>query len=158
MQRSTSVRSALAGLSLAAAIAAAGCGTSSPPPPPPPPAAAATATVSPSTNPNQIECSNVERAYNAWRWTPSSSLDFTEFNVRRLMESGDDFRKAVAGYKDKPALALALAISQYNYDMSLVNASYAASGNASSGMTKRVVDGVGKIDGSYTSFRFENCR
>jgi hypothetical protein len=138
-------------LALVAIAALAGCADNPPAAAPPP------STVTAAANPNMVECSNVERAYNAWKWTPSSSMDFTDFNVRRLMEKGEDFYKAVEGYKGA-ATALALEIARYNFDVATLNASYAAVGSAPGELSTRIVDGVGKINGAYAAWRYETCR
>ncbi|HEU5469287.1 MAG TPA: hypothetical protein VFV67_01440 [Actinophytocola sp.] len=133
------------------AAAAAGCSDN------PSKAAPTTVTVATQPSPNQVECSNVERAYNAWKWTPTSSLDFTDFNVRRLAEKGGDFYKAVEGYRDKGATGLALEIARYNYDLSVLNATYVASGSAPGELTTKVVSGVEEINNAYATFRRDTC-
>lgn len=101
------------------------CGTDDPPQHPS--GSVRTTTIDPEV---QIECSNVERAYNAWHWEPQTSADWSLGQVRYHLDNGEAFHDAITGYTDKPALDLVVAVAQYNYEMSLVQADMTIKGSA----------------------------
>lgn len=101
-----------------------------------------------------MECTNVERAYNAWFWEPTTSLDWSQFQVQMRMEDGDDFLAAVSGYTDDPALELAVAIANYNVEMSLINADFTINGSADT--SKADVARVDVVD-TYDEFAKTTC-
>lgn len=106
----------------------------------------------------QVECVNVERAYNAWEPTaPTQAQGLTELRVRMLMDDGDAFLRAVEGYQDQASKDLAVAISAYNYDMAVINANFAASGLAEGKVVDGMLAKVGQVRGAFASFKFETC-
>lgn len=102
----------------------------------------------------QVECSNVERAYNAWHWEPMSSADWAQFQVKMRMDDGDAFHDAVEGYTDKPVLDLVVAVANYNYELSLLNANYVAQGSADPAAAEEAR--VAVVD-AYETFQTETC-
>lgn len=110
-----------------------------------------TSTIAPEV---MVECSNVERAYNAWHWEPQTSADWSLFQVKRHLDDGKSFHDAVEGYTDKPALALVLAVAQYNVELSLVQGNMTI--NGSSETTKAESARVAVID-AYEEFQQQTC-
>lgn len=104
-----------------------------------------------------IECANVERAYNAWEWEPSSSLDFSAASIARKMDQGDEFLSEVKGYTDDPALGLASAIADYNYQLALANATMAIEGSLASDDIDPVVMALSSVTEAYDMFRSDTC-
>lgn len=114
-----------------------------------------TTPVAPSVDPQvQIECANVERAYNAWVWEPVSSVDWAEFQVQMRLDDGEAFHDAVEGYTDAAALDLVVAIADYNLELAMVNANYAAQGSAD---TTAAEDARVAVVGAYEAFQQQTC-
>lgn len=154
-------RRALAAALLATA-ALAGCGDSKP-----------AATASPSTSPsptaspagraaNEVECVNVERAYNAWvgPFLPSTAADVAKMNdadVKRAMEDGDGFANAVKGYQDQPSKKLVVAIAGYNFELSLANVQLTIGGSLDAEQADKVAGAVTTTHSSYQEFVKATC-
>lgn len=118
---------------------------------------ASSSTTTQTSNPNHVECVNIERAYNAWVWKPSSSVDFTEAEVRRWMEDGDNFATAVEGYKDQPSLRLSAAIAEYNYELSLANFALVSRGAVPEERVSGVLAVLGRVNAAYDAFKRRTC-
>ena len=101
-----------------------------------------------------VECSNVERAYNAWHWEPQTSADWSLIQVKMRLDDGEAFHDEVKGYTDKPALALVVAVAEYNYELSLVQAHMTI--NGSSETTDAESARVAVVD-AYAEFQQQTC-
>jgi hypothetical protein len=117
--------------------------------------ASSSTVTAPSVDPQvQVECSNVERAYNAWYWEPVSSADWAQFQVSRRQDQGEDFHDAVVGYSDPAAVDLVVAIADYNLELAFVSANYVAVGSAD---TADAEDARVAVVDAYEAFQSTTC-
>ncbi len=112
---------------------------------------------------NEVECVNVQRAYNAWNdlGLPKSSADVVALNEVTMSILTDDakaFLAAVTGYDDKPSKQLAVAIAQYNFDLGLVNLELSVKGKIEPGeRPDTVFASMGKVHEAYRAFKAATC-
>jgi hypothetical protein len=129
------------------------------------PVAVAATSAAPSPTVDQtttIECTNIERAYNAWSgpFLPTAEADVSQLNevsVGMLMDDGKDFLTAVEGYDDQPSKRLAVKIAEYNFKLSLVNFQITASGKVGDEQAGEAFTALTEIHAEYTLFKAETC-
>lgn len=130
-------------------------------------AAAATSTpaaAAPSTRPaaDQVECTNIDRAHNAWAGLslPSTAADvkaLNEVTVKMAMDDGDSYLDAVKGYNDQPSKELAAAIAGYNFELSVVNAQVVIGSGVDDEQATAVEAAVAKVADKYQAWRTATC-
>lgn len=110
----------------------------------------------------QIECTNIDRAHNAWAGLslPSTAGDvkaLNEVTVKMAMDDGDDYLDEVKGYSDQAALDLAAAIASYNFELSVVNAQVVIGSGADEEQAAAVEAAVAKVAEKYQAWRTSAC-
>lgn len=128
------------------------------------PAAAATSAAA-SPTPDQamvVECTNIERAYNAWAGPdlPSTAFDVSRLNsfaVDRLAEDGKDFLKAVEGYTDQASKALAVAVANYGVEIAMANVQATALGGIDAEQAEKTFTAITKVHADFTAFKLASC-
>ncbi|MBG6070061.1 hypothetical protein [Micromonospora ureilytica] len=150
-----------AALTLAVAVATAGCGGDAEP--------GATATssapsASTSTRPAavEVECVNIDRAHNAWdgpRRAQSAAevAGWNELDIKMAMETGEDYLKAVSGYESQPSKTLAVAIAEYNFELSLVNAEAVIGDRIGEEQAGKAAAAAGSVGDAYRAWRSATC-
>lgn len=126
---------------------------------------AAATTTTPALSPEaQVECVNVEKAYNAWNGIRSikTAADVTALNDltgEMLADDGKTFLDAVSGYNDQPSKELAVAIASYNFELSLIKFQLTVGGKiVDSEQPAKVAEAAGKVRDAYAAFRKDTCR
>lgn len=95
---------------------------------------AAATTTGPALSPEaQVECVNVEKAYNAWNGigsigTAADVAALNDLTGKMRADDGETFLEAVTGYSDQPSKELAVAIAAYNFELGLINFQLTAAG------------------------------
>ncbi|MEV7265591.1 hypothetical protein AB0N38_18740 [Micromonospora aurantiaca] len=133
---------------------------------PTPRAAAATsapaASASTRSAADQVECTNIDRAHNAWAGLslPSTAADvkaLNEVTVKMAMDDGDSYLDAVRGYNDQPSKDLAAAIAGYNFELSVVNAQVVIGSGVDDEQAAAVEAAVAKVADKYQAWRAATC-
>ncbi|MET8908410.1 hypothetical protein [Micromonospora sp. NPDC004551] len=134
---------------------------------PAPRAAAATrpsAIATPSTRSaaDQVECTNIDRAHNAWAGLslPSTAADvkvLNEVTIKMAMDDGDSYLDAVKGYNDQPSKELAAAIAGYNFELSVVNAQVVIGSGVEDDQAAAVEAAVAKVADKYQAWHAAIC-
>lgn len=131
-------------------------------------AAKARPSASPSPSPsksrdvNQVECVNLDRAYNAWEGpnAPRAAADVAGWNlgaVEYAMEDGKTFLNAVTGYNDQPSKVLASAVAEYNFELSLANFQVTTGDAVDADQTEKVATAAGKVRDAYKAIGSSTC-
>lgn len=148
---------------IALAAFALGCGE-----PDPTPRAAAATSSAPAATPStrsaadQVECTNIDRAHNAWAGLslPSTAADvkaLNEVTVKMAMDDGDSYLDAVKGYDDQPSKALASAIAAYNFELSLVNMQVTMGSEVDDDQAATVEQAVATVADKYQAWHVALC-
>ncbi|KAB1111979.1 hypothetical protein [Micromonospora aurantiaca (nom. illeg.)] len=124
--------------------------------------AAAVATPSTRSAADQVECTNIDRAHNAWAGLglPSTAADvkaLNEVTVKMAMDDGDSYLDAVKGYNDQPSKDLAAAIAGYNFELSVVNAQVVIGSGVDDEQAAAVEAAVAKVADKYQAWRSARC-
>ena len=110
----------------------------------------------------QVECTNIDRAHNAWAGLslPSTAADvkaLNEVTVKMAMDDGKDYLNAVEGYDDQPSKGLAVAIAEYNFELSIVNVQVTMGSRADAEQAAKVEQAVAAVAEKYQTWRTETC-
>lgn len=131
---------------------------------PAPKAAAATSAPAATGRPaaTQVECTNIDRAHNAWAGLslPSTAADVAALNevtVKMAMDDGENYLNAVEGYEDQPSKALASAIAAYNFELSLVNAQVTMGSDVDGEQATKVEQAVAAVADKYQTWHAATC-
>lgn len=113
----------------------------------------------------QVECSAVKHEYVLWKRTDedfnllasSKTRLVADMRMDSLSEAGKAFSKAAGGYKDQPSRALALSISQHNYDLSVVNLELVATNVINVENYEKAGTSRREVETKYESFLVLTC-
>lgn len=139
-------------------LALAGCGGGEPTAAP----FAGTKTTSTLDAAAQVECVNIERAYNAWNTLrrPHTAADvaaLNKFTVKRVMEDGKSFLDAVTGYPDQASKVLASAIAEYNVELAMVNVQATMNGEIGDEQARKTGTAASEVEGAYQAWKSSTC-
>jgi hypothetical protein len=116
-----------------------------------------------SSNTNQVECVNVERAYNAWNGALSLPGDaagvkaLRKVEIEVLMDDGKSFLENVQGYSDQRSKELASAVANYNVEISMANVAITLVGKIDNDIASSVVAAIAGVRDSYAAFKSSTC-
>jgi hypothetical protein len=122
---------------------------------------ATTAAAAPSRD--EIMCSNIERAFNAWDSsinTPGAGADvvaMTEVHTGWAMEEGGKLLDAIEGYENQLAKDLAVKVAEYNSELSLANVQATMSGAIEVDQANKVGGAATQVRSSYSAFNRGVC-
>lgn len=109
----------------------------------------------------QVECVNVERAYTAWSrgaiGAGTNAANLNDLTVKMAMDDGKSFLDDVTGYPDQASKALAAAVADYNYQLSIVNVGVTISGEADQDAVHDAIASTAKIQSAYDTFKSGTC-
>lgn len=156
------IRPLPAALALAAVLALTGCGGGDQPAAAPSPSTSSAAPATSAATPrNEVECVNIDRAYNAWSaFRPVTADQVAAMNlgdVQREMEKGKAFLGDVTGYPNQAAKVLATTIAEYNFEVSLANMQVTMGGEMKPEQAKKVADAGLAVYASYQQWRAGTC-
>lgn len=122
------------------------------------PAAAATTSVE-----QQMECTTIKREYDAWRKADGlGELDrlrklSASFATKGALEEGRAFAKAVTGYPDQSSKALAVAVTTYNVEVSMLNLQAVATNDYDDESYQKAMAAQGDVNVAFNNFWAETC-
>lgn len=144
-------------LAVAAVAVLAGCGNGDDTAP----AAAAPTPVATTANANQVECVNIERAYNAWSMGRLfSAEDFAaanDFHIKGEMDDQKEFLSEVSGYSDKPSKTLAVAVAELGVELGMLNVQLTLSGESESDQVVKAAAAMVKVQEDYDAWKSAIC-
>lgn len=112
----------------------------------------------------QMECTGIKRGYDTWSDNPMNIgrlPDFkdlgADFIIKEAMEDGDALLKAVEGYDDQPSKALAVAVAEYNVEVSMLNLVFGMSGKYDDADYKKTIAARNKVRDAYNFFWAQIC-
>lgn len=126
---------------------------------------AATASPSASANvENQIECATIRHEYESWS-NPTVGLDDlprwqradAKFHLNQLSEDGEALLKAVSGHPDQASKTLAVAVAEYNFEVSLVGVEVQLGGDYSQAAYNKALAAHDKVEAAYGDFVKATC-
>jgi hypothetical protein len=154
---------ALPALAVALLLTLAGCSGDSPEAAARPSHSTASPTPAATTaNPNQLECVNIDRAFNAWDgpFLPSTAEQLLAAHkgvMDSLMDEGKDLADDVQGYTDQPSKNLSVAVAEYNFELSLANVQLTAGDEIRPEQAGKVIETIEKIRSEYRAFKAATC-
>lgn len=113
----------------------------------------------------QAECLAIKHEYTLWKKTDpdfnllrvSDARIVADMRMDSLSEAGDSFLKAATGYNDQPSRALALSISQHNYDLAVINLELTAANQITTENYDKARASRQAIEKNYESFLALTC-
>lgn len=125
------------------------------------PAVAAAATASVET---QLECTTIRREFDAWTNRTPGLTELPQwrdvdpgFPIKSAMEDGDALYKAAHGYRDQPSKELALAVAEYNAEVSMLNVEITLGGKYTDANYDKAMSARSKVQQVYGSFAKQTC-
>jgi hypothetical protein len=127
------------------------------------PAPVSATTTSAVPNSNQVECVNVERAYNAWKGALALPPDragvqaLRKLDIEMLTDDGGAFLGDVEGYQDQTSKILAFAVADYEAKLALANVAFSLGGKIDSDSADGVVAAITRLHDAYRAFKASTC-
>ena len=123
---------------------------------PAPPAAAAT------TNPNEVECVNVQRAFTAWDGpyrlkTAEEFAKFNEVDAISEVKAQEEFLAAVSGYSDQPSKKLRVALAGLGVELGMLNINITIGGEVQPGQPEKTATAVENVHRDYAAWKTAIC-
>jgi hypothetical protein len=117
----------------------------------------AAAQAAPTSSADSYQCIGIRRAYEAWLNALSSNLDFNEVGYSRVSDAGKRLLEDVSGWDDQPSKDLAVAVSQYNYELALANAQYVIGGKLEPGQADKMTEAMSATGDAYSQLLAATC-
>ncbi|MEO3922997.1 hypothetical protein ABGB07_03825 [Micromonosporaceae bacterium B7E4] len=117
--------------------------------------------VAATSNPNAIECANIDRAYQAW--SIGRLRDMYEYEAAaepHLLDEIEDQKallQAVSGYPDQASKELATAVATFGVELALLNTEVVIAGNASLDQASVVTDAQKALRAAYSKWKAATC-
>src|SRR5690606_28335701 len=100
--------------------------------------------------------------YSAWDThdRPRTAADFSALDDVRLewlMEDGDELADAVTGYDSQASRTLALAVAEYNYQLSAANVAVVLGGGMDSEQAQALASAAAALEREYQAWESATC-
>lgn len=112
----------------------------------------------------QVECETIRHEHEIWEQgrddldlLPNRAAYVAEYDVSGLIKSGKAFFEAASGRDDAAAKTLAVAIAQYNLDISVINLELSAGSQISAASHQKAAGSWIAVDAAYDKFLRATC-
>jgi hypothetical protein len=112
----------------------------------------------------QMQCTGIQREFEAWKKS-EPLVDMERLRgvlvtkaTKDAVDEGSALSKAVSGYKDKPTLALAVAVGNYNFAIGVLNLQASVENDYRDEDYAKAMNAYGEVGVKYNEFWSATCK